>query len=282
MIEYHADDFGVFPGQSRRILEAVDEGAVIAISVIVNSPYFNECMTFLENRSLRTALHINIVSGRPVSEAACHILTDKNGEFALSFGALLIASYNPLIRSKYKEALKEELFAQIQLFSQYFDDPLRLDSHCHFHMIPVVFDALIDTIKENNISVEYIRFPAEKILPGISGFVRPVNLIKAAVLNILCCRNRKKHAESLRGMESLSFFGILHSGSMYMKVVQTIRKYVSDDYEILFHPGGCYESDDLRSIKHRGDLKFFSSKNRNLELQTLKDLRRAMENVGSN
>lgn len=282
MIEYHADDFGFFPCQSMRIMEAVDEGVVNAISIVVNSAHFKECMALLENRSLKTALHINIVSGKSVSGAGKGLLLDKDDEFKVSFITLLIASCIPFIRDKYKTALKSELLAQVELFSQYFSNPLRIDSHCHYHMIPVVFDALVDTIKENNINVEYIRFPEEKRLPGMPGFVSPVNLIKTNVLRILCRRNRKKHARVVKEMKNLAFFGILHRGNMYKNPVQNIRKHVTEDCEILFHPGGCYESEDLRFIKHKGDLKFFSSENRNRELQTLKDLRETADNVGSN
>ena len=83
-------------------------------------------------------------------------------------------------------------------------------------------------------------------------------------------------------MEDQAFFGILYSGRMNMKVVKNIRDHIAEDCEILFHPGGCYEREDLESIKHKGDLKFFSSKNRIVELRTLKALREAAENVGSN
>ena len=279
MVEYHADDFGFFPRQSRRIIEAADEGAVNAISIIVNSEYYVECIDMLGNRPLKTALHLNIVSGRPVSEAMVDILTNKDGEFGLSFMTLLIVSYNALIRDRYKSALKAEILAQIRRYSQFFSSPLRIDSHCHFHMIPVVFDALIEVIRENDISVEYIRFPAEKLLPGVHGFVRPVNLVKTVVLDILCLRNRNKHSETIKSMEKRAFFGILHSGCLNINVVRNIQKHIEEDCEILFHPGGCYEIENLQSVKNTGDLRFWSSEDRNKELQLLKTLRAETENV---
>ena len=44
MIEYHADDYGLFPEQSRHIMECYHKGALNGISIMPNSPYLKECM----------------------------------------------------------------------------------------------------------------------------------------------------------------------------------------------------------------------------------------------
>ena len=66
---------------------------------------------------------------------------------------------------------------------------LRIDSHQHSHMIPVVWDALTDSINDEGFDPEYIRNSAEPLIPFLTkpSFVRtyrPVNIIK----NRLCIR----------------------------------------------------------------------------------------------
>ena len=44
MIEYHADDYGMFKTQSKHIMDCYHEGALNGISIMPNSPYLDECM----------------------------------------------------------------------------------------------------------------------------------------------------------------------------------------------------------------------------------------------
>lgn len=284
LIEYHADDFGMFYQQSRRILEAVDEGPVNAISIIVTGDELDDCIGLIGGRNIKIALHINLVDGMAVAyrESGCDSALTQNGRFRVSFTKLLCASYIPFIRRKYRDAIRDEITAQISIFRQRFSGNLRIDSHSHFHMIPVVFDALIEVLEENELGAEYIRFPAEPVLPGD---IRPINLIKVIVLRVLCARNRIKHAAALRDLERKEFFGVLHSGNMNKEVVCNIlsfaEKHSKHDCEILFHPGGCFEQADLDRIDYHADRGFFSSDNRNVELNTLKALNKELKNVGS-
>lgn len=275
MIEFHADDFGMFYHQSERILEAVDDGPVNAISVIVTSDELDECIKLLGKRQIKIAFHINIVSGRAAADRYKDYdsVITRNGRFRTSFAKLLCASYTPFIRSKYKSVVKDEISAQMIIYRRYFTGKLRIDSHAHFHMVPLVFDALIEVLNENKLDVEYIRFPAETILPGN---IRPVNLLKVLVLRILCIRNKIRHRSLSRKLEQRNFYGVLHSGNMNKNVVHNILSYAEknhqNDCEILFHPGGCYEQADLDSIDYPADRIFFSSDNRNTELNVLKAL----------
>ena len=49
MIEYHADDYGLFPAQSRHIADCYYNGALNGISIMPNSPYLKECMDEIED-----------------------------------------------------------------------------------------------------------------------------------------------------------------------------------------------------------------------------------------
>ena len=44
MTEFHADDYGLFPAQSRRILECCTGGALNGTSLLPNSPWLEDCL----------------------------------------------------------------------------------------------------------------------------------------------------------------------------------------------------------------------------------------------
>ncbi len=47
MIEFHADDYGLYRAQSRLILDCIENGRVSGISLMPNSPHLGECMEML-------------------------------------------------------------------------------------------------------------------------------------------------------------------------------------------------------------------------------------------
>ena len=86
-VEYHADDYGLFPAQSRRILDCSDHGVLNAISIMANSPYLPECMEMLRSYQdrLKITLHLNFMEGRPFDERRGSV----SNLFWNSFAALL-------------------------------------------------------------------------------------------------------------------------------------------------------------------------------------------------
>ena len=223
MIEFHADDYGLFPEQSRRILRCREEGVLNAVSIFPNSPDLQRCLEQLDPvaRELRLTIHLNLMEGKslcPPEELP--LLVDGEGVFRVSFSSLLLA---PLTGKygQYRQQLKRELSAQIHALLPYLQAqgaPLRLDGHAHWHMVPVVFDALMDVIREEELPVEYIRMPAEPVglffrhLPALFPF-HPINIVKTALLRILCRRDRRRHGQALARMKQSLFLGVLFSGN---------------------------------------------------------------------
>ncbi len=281
MIEFHADDYGFFYNQSKRIIKAIDEGIIDSISVVVTGDNLRKCARLLGDRKVKTCLHINLIEGKGVARGGRDILVNEDGTFRLSFARLLMISYNPFARKRYKRRLKSEIYRQICLFSRYYGKILCIDSHVHFHVIPVVFDALVEVIKEHAIKVDYIRIPKEKIsLLEIKNF-KLIDLVKIIVLNILCTRNEFKYSAFLHGINKMSFFCVMRRKNMNPDVVEKRLQGV-DDCEVLFHPGGCYEKGDLEQITLRADKVFFSSINRKVELKLTKELKKRMDNMKLN
>lgn len=274
-IEYHADDFGLFPTQSQRILECHYHGILNGTSVMPNSTYLNTCMELLHpvKREIALTVHLNIIEGCSIcSHEEIPLLTDQNGVFRISFGKLLLGSFLPG-RNAYRKQLKRELKAQIYAILPYLEEgmPLRLDGHAHYHMLPVVFDALMDVIQEEKLKVSYIRIPRE--YPSL--YLRhwrelrdfsAINLLKVLILNILAGRNQKKYRDILGHMEQKVFLGVFLSGRMYwenvMPVLQDaieLARNQGKGLEILAHPGGVYEEDDIRELTYPEDIDFLTS-----------------------
>lgn len=276
--EYHADDYGLFPTQSHRILDCHRNGNLNGISIFPNSPHLRECMSDMDQFSEEVAVtvHLNIIEGKSLT--AVPLLTDGDGNLNCAFGSLLLRSFLPG-RDKYRQQLKRELLAQIRAVQTCFPEnvPVRLDGHAHYHMLPVVFDALMDVIREEKLNVSYIRIPREHLriyLPCLHRLhdFSPINLIKVLILNLLSLRARIRYGNYLKTLEQKLFLGVFLSGRMYYEnVIHILPRAVSlaerkgMDLEILGHPGGVFEPEDIAQITSHEDKTFLTSPLRNRE-----------------
>lgn len=276
-VEFHADDYGLFPAQSRRIQNCWEHGRLNGISVMPNSPFLAQTMEALPTGEGRPAVtvHLNLVEGKAAGQDVPD-LTDSQGNLNCSFGSLLIKSFLPG-RKKLRQQLRRELKAQIQAVEACCADPLRLDGHAHYHMLPVVFDALMDVIREENLPVTYIRLPREfvglywKHLGRLHDFA-PINLVKVAILNLLVVRNRLKYGKFLDTLEQRLFLGVFLSGRMYRDNVELVMEDALNlarkkgwDVEILAHPGAVLEPEDIGMLTNRDDVAFLTSPLRDRE-----------------
>lgn len=279
-IEYHADDYGLFLTQSKRILSCHTRGNLNGISILPNSEDLEECMALLEpvRDGIAVTIHLNLIEGKCLTSPRKG-MTDPDGTLRGSFGKLLLRSYLPG-RDKLKSWLKEELRTQIRTVAAYLPkgEPLRLDSHTHYHMLPVVFDALMEVIEEEGWDVSYIRIPKEylslyrKHLGQLHGFA-PINLVKVMILNLLAWRNEKKYKDYLDTLEKRVFLGVFLSGRMYRENVEPVledaialAKEKGQKLEILAHPGGVEEPEDIRRLTNADDLAFLTSDHRRREM----------------
>ena len=286
MLEIHADDYGLFVPQSKRIIQCIKAGNINGISIMPNSPFLDECMRMLfeqsEGEDVLLTVHLNLVEGKALSDRQKIAgLVDKENSFRPSFFKLLLVSFIPGMRKQYRDQIRVELGEQIERCLTFFPDGnLRLDGHRHFHMLPVVFDAITELMIEKKYPVSYIRMPEEnwrmyvRLKNKMESF-RWVNLLKVIILNILVRRNRRKlKQEGFSDLADASsyFSGVMFSGRMTVKNTKAVLSYIKrkkmDEtchVEILLHPGGVFESDDLEQITDPKDKEFLSSKWRNRE-----------------
>ena len=294
MIEFHADDYGLFPVQSRHIIDCYYNGALNGISIMPNSPYLKECMDAISDirKNMAVTVHLNFVEGQPLTGSKAKKLIDKDGNFNIGFVKLLLVSYIPVVRVIYSKQIRREIRAQLKACAPYMNNGIfRIDGHVHYHMLPIVFDALMAEIRLMDIPVSYIRFPKEELsiyrkAYEFIGGIKPINIVKALVINTLVKRNVKKHERALESLklEKSLFMGIMLSGHMFYNSVNACLPYAEEiakdkgieHMELLFHPGDVSEEDEMFRLTAGSDIDFLSenSHNREKEAEALREFGR--------
>jgi len=225
------------------------------------------------------SIHLNLIDGFSLSGCNNPILCNEKGMVRCSWEALFLHSYIPgKTRTGLRKDLKDELKEQINRV--YSDLPegvsLRLDSHLHTHMIPIVFDSMIDALKELRLldKTEYIRVSDEPLMPFLTTkgvrFTFPlINLVKNRILHFLSGRvNRKLKA---LGLPSGMLWGLCMSGCMDKKRIDLVSGKVlgiarkKQKYpEVLCHPGIVLK-EECSEEYGPGDMEAFFSENRDVE-----------------
>lgn len=293
MIDIHADDYALSLNTSEEILDLMHQGILDSISIIPNMSCYEPCIKRLQNEVPdlpflpKLSVHLNLVEGislckDPAKDKVC--LVDN------TWGKLFISSYIPFIRKRTKNELKNEIreqlqkgFADIQsciMISKEHGIPcmqktLRIDSHQHSHLIPVVWSALTECLKEDSYDFEYIRNPREPLIPFLCipsmwHSYRIINLIKNRVLYLLSFKvDRYNRNKSLIPMY---MWGLVMSGKMDSSRICAlhdrfirIAKKNGRSLEILFHPGKMNPGEVNAEIPAASANSFYLNKNRDSE-----------------
>jgi len=287
----HADDFGYNKEVSEDILDCFYNGTLDSISIMPNSTYFEECMEMLSKKEadsglsngknlckLQKTIHFSISEGPCVSDKEkLPLLVNDKGMFKLSFFKLLLMTMGPK-RKELKKELKAELSAQLNKCLPYIDG-INVDSHVHYHMIPLVFNTLMEVCEEtgkvSGKEIGYVRNPAEPLSPFIKNVSLYssydfINIIKNIVLNFLAFLNNKNVGKYMN--TSAVFFGIVMSGHMD---IDRVSKLLPDfikiaekrgmDLEVLAHPGHTTDKSTVLDTDNEEYAKAPLSENRLIE-----------------
>lgn len=278
-IDYHADDYGISMSASRHIIELIKAGKLDSISIMPNMPAFDESMALLLNEwdglnnKPMISIHLNVVGGHSLTEDR---LLDYSWRYLFFYSFFKGSKYKTL-----KESIKKEFVAQINKCTDYqMISKIRLDSHQHTHMIPVVFDAMMDAVLELGIKdrLEFVRITREPLslfLFSVKGFgsFPLINVIKNVLLNILSIRVVRK----LRpyGISDAMVWGMLRSGLMtedhhriFSEKVSKFANKKNRYVELVAHPGYGSDSSELWEC-FSSDIEFTLSKNRQYEYEML-------------
>lgn len=255
-IDYHSDDYGISLTTSRTIIELVKAGKLDSFSILTNFSCYEECMELLEREWISfkkkplMSVHLNLVGGLSLC---------REGRLEYKWSYLFLRSFIPgRRRSQFKQEIKNEFKHQIErVINSPLTGNLRLDSHQHTHMTPIVFDAMMEAVSEMGVMnrVEFVRITREPIAmffgtKGVMKTVPPVNFVKNIILNILARRVvRKLKPYSL---DKAMVWGMMRSGMITADHHEAMKKQMleyankKDRYiELVAHPGQNSAPSDL-------------------------------------
>ncbi|MBD5522939.1 MAG: ChbG/HpnK family deacetylase [Lachnospiraceae bacterium] len=300
--DIHADDYALTVNTSKDMLSCMLQGQLDSISIVPNMSCFQECME-LFYRDIpempflpKISVHLDFVEGHCLEPADEVPLLVKDGSslMGLAWGGLFTLSYLPWKRGAAKTQLKKEIKAQIERVQGAVTKAiaiaeehgilcgqkrLRIDSHQHAHMIPVVWEALTEVIAEEKYEVEYIRNSKEMLGAFVSEIslwktYRPINFIKNRLLSLYSYK-ADRYAKA-HGMDQMYLWGLIMSGYMnYDRIVRLYPKITakaerdSRVLEILFHPGLTLAGEVTDEIGKEAAEGFYLRQDRHVEMEAV-------------
>lgn len=300
--DIHADDYALTMNTSKDMLECMRAGRLDSISVVPNMGCFEECMELFYREIPQLpflplmSVHLDFVEGRSLAgrEHTPDLTKPDSDLMGLGWGGLFAASYLPQKRKKVKAQLKCEIKAQLAKAQGAIRESmkiaaengvpcgqkgLRLDSHQHAHMIPVVWEAVLEVVREEGYALEYIRNSKEVLgvfLTDVSLYktYRPVNFVKNRLLSLYSHKADRFCKEN--GMKQMYLWGLVMSGRMDKERIEKLygkmkRKAERDGrtLEILFHPGITLPEEVTPEIAKEAAADFYLRKDRHVEKEAV-------------
>lgn len=293
LLDFHADDYGISKNSCNDILKLISDGLLDSISILPNMSTFDyavkEFQSLTSNKPLVT-IHLNLMEGHccaPIESIPD--LVDDKGYFKINWGTLFKWNYNPFIKKRIKKQLITEFTAQTEkcinsgIISK---ENLRFDSHQHTHMIPLVFNALLETcniLTSKGYKTTFIRNTQDPILfyysssqeqKAIRKTFEKINIIKCLILN----HYSKYVQKALRKLSLPAPYlcGVFFSGHMDYERLETVLPYYCSmaekqkrKIELLFHPGTVRENEISEEFIKADFNIFHLSKGREIEYTSI-------------
>ncbi len=161
LLVINADDFGLDPGINAAVAQAHRQGILTSASLIITAPHAAEAIEFARSHPrLGTGLHLCLVDGRPAAPPEqMNGLLDSRGQ--LPSGPLGLSAKLSFGRRSIKQAIENEVVAQIEQFLATGLRPTHLDTHMHVHLDPRVLKIIVKVAREYNIN--FVRSPVESL-----------------------------------------------------------------------------------------------------------------------
>lgn len=294
LLDFHADDYGISKNSCNDIINLLSKGYLNSISILPNMQTFDYAIEKYKNfqtenpdKKIYVTVHLNFMEGHCCANTQdLPELVDSKGYFKISWGSLFKFNYNPLKRKTVKNQLKEEILSQTNkcinagIISK---DNLRFDGHQHTHMIPLVFEALLDAVKEleaYGCKTTFIRNTQDPILPYYKAAKKTdktmkksfekINLIKCLILNHYSSKVRRELKKL--GLPLPYLCGVFFSGHMDSERLEKVLPYYCKKplaqgrtIELLFHPGSVLESEITEEFVKPDFNDFHLSQGRKIE-----------------
>lgn len=304
-IDIHADDYALTENTSKDMLACMKAGKLHSISIVPNTSCFEKCMEMLYNEIPDMpflpllSVHLDFVEGCSLAGKGETPLLVRDGSdlTGLSWGGLFKLSYLPWKRAEAKRQLKLEIKAQIERVQEVVkrcmeiaqknnipcgQKGLRIDSHQHAHMIPVVWEAVTEVVAEEGYSLEYIRNSKEVLGAFVSELslwrsYRPINFVKNRLLSLYS--HKVDRYCTRMGLEQMYLWGLIMSGRMDFDRIEKLYKKVSGKaqkdgrtLEILFHPGLMLPEEVTQEVGKEAAEEFYLTDGRKIEYEAVMKL----------
>ena len=301
-IDVHADDYALTVHTSADILDCMKKGKLNSISIVPNMSCFEECMEMLY-KAVPTlpflpsmSVHLDFVEGKCLAgaEEVPLLISPDSDMTGVSWGKLFLLSYHPMKRKAAVQQLEKEMKAQIENAWKAIcrcmelakenqipcaQKGMRIDSHQHAHMIPVVWEALVEVIEKEGYPIEYIRNSKETLGAFLSEVslwktYRPINFVKNRLLSIYSYKvDRYASAHS---MKKMYLWGLVMSGRMdYNRIVRLYPKIAAKagkenrTLEFCFHPGIALPEEITAEIGENAARDFYLLPDRQTEKEAV-------------
>lgn len=301
-IDIHADDYALTVNTSKDMLECMQAGKLNSISIVPNTSAFETCMDMLYDAIPALpflpllSVHLDFVEGHSLAGSReVPMLTRADSDLmGLSWGGLFKFSYLPGKRQEAKRQLKEEIKAQIEKTQRavehcleiaekagipYTQKGLRIDSHQHSHMIPVVWEAVTEVVAEAGYSLEYIRNSKEVLGVFVSETslwktYRPINFVKNRLLSLYShkvdryCKKHRMQQMYLWGLVMSGHMDRIRIGRLYGRMTRKAEK-DNRTLEILFHPGLALPQEVSAELGEDAAKEFYLAADRHVEKEAV-------------
>jgi predicted glycoside hydrolase/deacetylase ChbG (UPF0249 family) len=239
---FHADDYGRSKLISDNILHCIKYGNINSVSVMIGFDENSHKKIKKIKKKINFKLHLN--------------LTEKNKFNNFKNYSFLKLLFLPFFINfqKEKKNISNQIRKQIKEFIKLYKCTcVKLDSHEHVHMIPWIFEIIINYSKFFNI--REIRVPDENFFVSskmhfFNKFYL-INLLKLVIMNFFSYNAQNKIKD--KKIKILKFTGLVYSGiqdflSVKLGVKNNYEK--CKDIEILIHPG----------FTNKSEINFFNKK----------------------
>ncbi len=231
----NADDFGASQEVNEAVILAYRKGVLTSASLMATGGARHEAVRLAtENPGLAVGLHIVLVLGKSVlPHSEIPHLVDRNGNFPADPA---LAGLKYFFNTSARKELAKEVAAQFAWFRKTGLPLSHVDSHCHLHAHPVVFDVVVKASEEHG--VRRMRVPDDDpaLAARFLGALGPAGVAYTLVFRALS--NRMKRRLDARGFAFPDrVYGNLLTGRMNEGyVLFVLENLQSPNSEIYFHP----------------------------------------------
>lgn len=239
----NADDFGLNKEVNDGIILAFKKGIVTNTSLLVNREGYQDALIKIkENPKLSIGLHLNIFRGKSLTKL--NYIVDKRGNFLESSLKFFMKYY--LNKKKFVREASKEFQEQINKLRKDGIKFYHLDTEKHVHILPGLFNLVINLAEKNNI--KSIRFPFES---KIKIKTRNSQKIKLILANMFSKKSKKLLVGKNLNVPD-HFYGVsLSKNYSIVNMIKLIKNLKPGVSELSCHPGKAQKSNYSYIDKHR-------------------------------